>query len=86
MSTKRSHILKQTCSFQLQVCLSMCDILVDIRHERVNEVADRGQRDSGTGVSLWILRNFKEHLFYRIPEANSFWKVQNWASNIINDF
>ena len=28
MSTKRSHILKQTCSFQLQVCLSRCDILV----------------------------------------------------------
>ena len=32
ISTKRSHILKQTCSFQLQVCLSMCDLLVDIRH------------------------------------------------------
>ena len=30
MSTKRSHILKQTCSFQLQICLSMCDILVNI--------------------------------------------------------
>ena len=25
VSTKRSHILKQTRSFQLQVCLSMCD-------------------------------------------------------------
>ena len=25
--TKRSHILKQTCSFQPQVCLSVCDLL-----------------------------------------------------------
>ena len=24
---KRSHILKQTCSWKLQVCLSMCDLL-----------------------------------------------------------
>ena len=23
---------KQTCSFQVQVCLSMCDLLVDTRH------------------------------------------------------
>ena len=38
MSTKRLHILKQTCSFQLQVCLSMCDLLVDIRHQRFKEL------------------------------------------------
>ena len=24
----------------------------------------RCQRDSGTGVFLWILRNFSEHLFF----------------------
>ena len=29
VSTKRSHILKQTCSFQLQVYLSMYELLVD---------------------------------------------------------
>ena len=34
MFSKRSHTLKQTCSFQMQVCLSMCDHLVDIRHSR----------------------------------------------------
>ena len=38
MSTKRSHILKQICSFQLQVCLSMCDILVGIRYLRVKKI------------------------------------------------
>ena len=37
MSTKRSYILKQTCSFQLHVCLSRCDILMNIRHKRVKE-------------------------------------------------
>ena len=29
--TKRSYIPKQTCSFQLQVCLSMYDLLVNTR-------------------------------------------------------
>ena len=31
-------------------------------------------RDSGTGIFLWILWNFKEHLFYRTPlvAASSF--------------
>ena len=29
--------------------------------------------NSGTGVFLWILRNFKEHLFYRTPTDDCFW-------------
>ena len=29
------------------------------------------ERDSGTGVFLWILRNFSEHLFYRITLGGS---------------
>ena len=32
VSTKRSHILKQISVFHLQVCLNMCDLLVDTRH------------------------------------------------------
>ena len=32
VSTKRSYILKHTWSSQLQVCLSMCDLLMDTRH------------------------------------------------------
>ena len=28
MVTKRSHILKQTCSWKVQVCLSMCDLFL----------------------------------------------------------
>ena len=31
MVTKRSHILKQTCSWKLQVCLSTCDLFVTTR-------------------------------------------------------
>ena len=38
MSTERSHILKQTCSFQLQDCLSVCELLVDIRHWSVKNI------------------------------------------------
>ena len=30
------------------------------------------KRDSGTGVFLWILRNFREHLFYRTPPEDCF--------------
>ena len=30
-------------------------------------------RDSGTVVFLWILRNFKEHLFYRTPPDDCFY-------------
>ena len=29
MFPKRSYILKQTCSWKLQVCLDICDVLVD---------------------------------------------------------
>ena len=40
MVTKRSHILKQTCSCQPQVCLSMCDLFVTTKHQRVNCAAN----------------------------------------------
>ena len=30
--TKRSHILKQTWSWKMQVCLSMCDLFVTTKH------------------------------------------------------
>ena len=33
--TRRSYIIKQTCSFQLQICLSMHDLLVDTRRNSV---------------------------------------------------
>ena len=32
------------------------------------------KRDSGTGAFLWILWNFYEHLFYRIPPDDCFLK------------
>ena len=31
-------MLEQTSSFQLQVCLSICELLVDTRHQGVNEI------------------------------------------------
>ena len=35
-----------------------------------------GSGNSGTGVFLWILRNFKEHFFYRTPPGDCFWSAQ----------
>ena len=35
VSTKTSHIHKQNCSFQVQVCSIMCDLLVDTRHYKI---------------------------------------------------
>ena len=32
VSIKSSNILKQTCTFQLQVCSSMFDLLVETKH------------------------------------------------------
>ena len=32
------------------------------------------KRDSGTGVFLWILPNFSEHIFYITPLDDCFWK------------
>ena len=51
-----------------------------------NKVASRGlqlcyKRDPGTGVFLWILRSFQEHLFYRTPPvaaSTSFPSSQSW--------
>ena len=34
------------------------------------------KKDSGTGVFLWILQNFQEHLFYRTPPGDCFWYKQ----------
>ena len=38
MSTKRSRILNQTCSWKLQVCLSKRDFLVETKHWRVKGI------------------------------------------------
>ena len=37
VSIERSSIFKQNYSFQLQICVSMCDLLMDTRHLRVNK-------------------------------------------------
>ena len=34
------------------------------------------KKDSGTGVYLWNLKNFLEHLFYRTPPGDSLFHVQ----------
>ena len=63
MVTKKSHILKQTWSFQLQICLSMCVLFVTTRHWRVKGIL------SWT-LSLWnniyfAFAIFRDSLFAR---------------------
>ena len=36
MSAKKSHVLQQTCSIQMQVCLSLCDPFIDTKRLKVN--------------------------------------------------
>ena len=36
MDTKSLHILKRNCSFQFQVCFSMCDLLIAYFHENLH--------------------------------------------------
>ena len=36
VSTQKSYILKQTCSYKLPVCLSMYKLLVEIRRKGIN--------------------------------------------------
>ena len=38
------------------------------------------KRHSGTGVFLWILRNFLDHLFYRTPLDDCFWKLKRFSN------
>ena len=35
------------------------------------------KKDTGTVVFLWILQNFKEHLFYRTSPNDCFWYLHN---------
>ena len=40
------------------------------------------KRDSKTGVFLWILQNFEEHLFYRTSPGDCFWKHSLVVTNL----
>ena len=69
MSTKRPHTLIQTCIFQLQICFSMCVLLVDIRHWRVNFelIPETTVHRHSTEWLLWgILLNLEENTCERI--------------------
>ena len=46
LSTKKSYIFKQTCSFQLLICLSMYDLLADTSTQRVMKYFIKFHRES----------------------------------------
>ena len=43
-----------------------------------------GKRGSSTGVLLWILGNFSENVFYRIPQSDCFQKITGLNKALIN--
>ena len=57
--------LCQSLFFKYQVFLSMYNLLLGLQLDL--------KRDSGTGVSLWILQNFSEDLFLQITSDGCFW-------------
>ena len=74
ISTKRSYILKQTCSWKLQVCLSMGDLLVDTRCQRVKEgfsldtlIHDSRRTTRCFKVAIWTSKQNCFIFFYESP-------------------
>ena len=41
------------------------------------------KRDPHTGVFLWILQNFYEHLFYRTPPDDCFWNYRYYCHQTV---
>ena len=43
------------------------------------------KRDSNSGVFLWILRNFQEHLFWKTSANGCFWTavINNWKTSLM---
>ena len=62
---KRSHILKQTCSFQLQVCLSMWDLFVTTRHQRVK--IETPAHVCSVNFTKFVTKIFLQQTFGRLP-------------------
>ena len=62
--TKRSHILKQTCSFQLQVCLSMSDLLCYHQALKVFNIIELLLNHFSTSFSTSVLkkRTYSDHV------------------------
>ena len=78
MVTKRSHILKQTCSFELQVCLNMCDLYVTTRHERVNNLIHK--TIAIFVVSIKNLQNFICLVLFSIKHKKKENNIQKYLS------
>ena len=54
-------------------CTPRCRCFTHFQSSQASGLRLYEKRDSGTGAFLWILRNFKEHLFYRTLPDNCFW-------------
>ena len=81
MVTKRSYILKQTCSFQLQVFLSMCDLFVTTRHYRVKmqiSIQPDNQNQRKKMLQPMKTASRKMSLNFQNPSFNILCKITLW--------
>ena len=85
MITKRSHILKQTCSWKLQVCLSMWTFLLPPGIKGLRMISNKNVDCDGL-ITFWK----KQHEFYAIFKANYhvafkiFWNkiISKWGKGV----
>ena len=85
MVTERSYILKQTCSFQLQVCLSMCDLFVTTRHHRVKmqiSIQTDNQNQRRKMLQPMKTASRKMSLKFQNPSFNILCKITLWKSKV----
>ena len=85
MVSKRSYILKQTCSFQLQVCLSMCDLFVTTRHYRVKmqiSIQTDNQNQRKKMLQPMKTASRKMSLKFQNPSFNILCKTTLWNKQI----
>ena len=75
---KSNHMFPESCFFQKQPpdVFFKKKVLFEISQNSQENTFARSsflKRNSGTGVFLWILRNFYEHLFYKKPLGDCFY-------------
>ena len=66
---KKSYVLKQTCSFQLQVCLSAHDLLLPLGIKGLKLVSVEGDNESITGEEIILSRGLPEAKLEHFPGA-----------------
>ena len=74
--TKRSHILKQICSFQVQLGLSMCDLFVTTRHYGVNYWLRVNSVKKSKGTEWYLKKSYLRAKKYYYLLTCQIWQLE----------